>query len=409
MVACGAQPVRGKGRSPANDLHLFINKFLPDESGPRQRSETAKEFVMPTKTLPARPSLTHLKHQAKDLKGARQAGTRESLQRIREFHPRFENASDFEIQSGTFTLSDAYLTIAREYGYASWLRLSRHVQSVTVAVADLPIHDQISDREFRLAVDMIDRGDVVGLKHHLQDHPRLIKQRMNFEGMNYFRNPSLLEFCAENPIRHGTLPPNITEVVKVILDAGGSEDQASLNSALVLVASGCVPRICGVQRQLINLLCERGALPDSALNASIGHEELDATKALIQKGAQITLPAVAALGLSQETRRFLPTASPSDRHLAFAWSVLYGHIEIARLLLAAGEDPNRFNPVGAHAHSTPLHQAAVKGNLAMVQFLVQHGADPTVQDILFKGTPAGWAEHAGHMEVANFLSSVCEP
>ena len=36
--------------------------------------------------------------------------------------------------------------------------------------------------------------------------------------------------------------------------------------------------------------------------------------------------------------------------------------QIVRMLLDAGEDPNRYNPVGAHSHSTPLHQAAVGGH-----------------------------------------------
>ena len=51
-------------------------------------------------------------------------------------------------------------------------------------------------------------------------HPNLTRKRVVFEGGNYFRNPSLLEFVAENPVRHGKLPKNIVEVTKVILDAG---------------------------------------------------------------------------------------------------------------------------------------------------------------------------------------------
>jgi len=43
-------------------------------------------------------------------------------------------------------------------------------------------------------------------------HPKLAQQRVVFEGENYFRNPTLLEFVAENPVRRGALPPNIVEV-----------------------------------------------------------------------------------------------------------------------------------------------------------------------------------------------------
>ena len=51
------------------------------------------------------------------------------------------------------------------------------------------------------------RATSQGLRAHLKQHPKLVHQRVVFEGGNYFRNPTLLEFVAENPVRHGTLPP----------------------------------------------------------------------------------------------------------------------------------------------------------------------------------------------------------
>jgi ankyrin repeat protein len=68
-------------------------------------------------------------------------------------------------------------------------------------------------------------------------------------------------------------------------------------------------------------------------------------------------------------------------------------------LLDAGEDPNRFNPVGGHSHSTPLHQAAGNGHLDVVKLLTERGAKLDVKDIVFGGTPAEWAAHAGKKEV----------
>lgn len=112
----------------------------------------------------------------------------------------------------------------------------------------------------------------------MKRHPHLAHQRVAFEGGNYFRNPTLLEFVAENPVRHGTLPANIVEIARAILDAGTS--QSALNEALMLVSTGSVPREYGVQLALIDVLCDYGANPNTAAHAAALHGELEALKAL---------------------------------------------------------------------------------------------------------------------------------
>jgi len=299
-------------------------------------------------------------------------------------------------------LSDAQLVIAGEYGFASWARLKRRVErpksSDRVSLAH---HQRIEDPVFRRGVELMDAGDVEGLRAHSKEHPGLTRQRVEFEGGNYFRNPTLLEFVAENPVRHGKLPNNIVEVAGVILDAG--VEQSSLNEALGLVATGRVPRECGVQLPLIALLCERGADPNGAGQAAAVLFELEAVKALIECGARITLPIAAALGRADEAQQILREASGEDRRLALTLAAQYGYAEIVEVLLDAGEDPNRFNPEGGHSHSTPLHQAAVSGHLEVVKLLVARGARIDIKDILWGGTPAGWAGYAGKHEVEKYL------
>jgi hypothetical protein len=119
----------------------------------------------------------------------------------------------------------------------------------------------------------------------------------------------------------------------------------------------------------------------------------------------ILLPAAAGLGRFEDAARLLPTASPEDRHRALVFAAQLGHAEIVRLLLEAGEDPNRFNPPASHTHSTPLHQAALAGHLSVVRTLVEHGARLDIRDTLWHGTPLGWAEHGGRTEVAAYLRS----
>ena len=355
---------------------------------------------MPVRRLPAHPSLDHLKYQAKDLLKAKADRDPAAAQLIREFHPRFGRATDGEIFEARLKLSDAQLTIAREAGFPSWTRLKRHIEKPALADRlDLPHHERIEDPVFRRAVDLLDAGDVAGLARHLKAHPGLARQRVLLEGGNYFRNPSLLEFIAENPTRHGKLPKNIVDIAKVILDAGA--ETAAINEALGLVATGRVPRECGVQAALIDLLYDHGADTNSATEAAALHGVFNSVRALLARGARLTLPVAAALGKSEDALRLLRAANRDERHLALTLSALLGHVEIVRLLLDAGEDPNRYN--SGHSHSTPLHEAAGAGHEDVVRLLVERGARPDLKDVLWHGTPAGWARHAGRIELAEYL------
>jgi hypothetical protein len=357
---------------------------------------------MPVRRLPSNPNLDHLRYQAKDLLKDHVARNQAAAQRIREFHPHFHRASDAEIFNAPLSLGDAQLTIAREYGFPSWVRLKRHIEKPTVSDRlDLPHQQRIENATFRRAVELLDAADVAGLRAHLNQHQNLVHQHVVFEGGNYFRNPTLLEFVAENPVRHGTLPKNIVEVTRVILDAGSS--QSARNETLMLVSTGSVAREGRVQVPLIDLLCDYGADPNSAIQAAALHGEPEAVDALIERGARISLPVAAALGCIEDVRRLLPGASSDDRHLALTLAADFGHVEIVRLLLEAGENPDRYNPIGGHSHTTPLHQAAGGGHDAVVRLLVEHGARLDLKDILWHATPVDWARHAGRTEVEAYL------
>jgi Ankyrin repeats (3 copies) len=357
---------------------------------------------VPVRNLPSNPTLDHLRYQAKDLLKAHSGHNQEAAQRLREFHPRFRRATDGAIFVARLKLSDAQLTIAREYGFPSWARVKKHIEKPELPDdLNLPHHERIEDLTFRLAVDLIDSGNATGLRAHLIQHPHLVHQHVVFVGGNYFRNPTLLEFVAENPVRRGTLPDNIVQVAKLILDAG--PDSVARNETLLLVATGRVPRECGVQVPLIHLLCDHGADPRSAIHAAVLHGEFISVNALIGRGAQIDLPIAAALGRIADARRLLPCGNLEDRHLALVLAASFGLVEIVRLLLDAGEDPNRYNPVGGHSHATPLHQAAGAGHEDVVRLLVERGARLDLKDILWHATPADWARHEGRAALEAYL------
>lgn len=82
---------------------------------------------MSTTPLPAKASLSQLRAQAKDLRKAVTKGRPDAIERVRKHHRDPE----------TFTLRDAQLTIAREYGLASWGELMEKVATELVEGREL--------------------------------------------------------------------------------------------------------------------------------------------------------------------------------------------------------------------------------------------------------------------------------
>lgn len=52
---------------------------------------------------------------------------------------------------------------------------------------------------------------------------------------------------------------------------------------------------------------------------------------------------------------------------------------------------------------TALHEAALRGDAPLCARLLALGADPAGRDLTYGGTPADWARHAGHDEIADIL------
>ena len=76
------------------------------------------------------------------------------------------------------------------------------------------------------------------------------------------------------------------------------------------------------------------------------------------------------------------------------------HVDGVRLMAALGFE------LAAPGHATPLHEAAWRGDLAMVQALVELGASTEARDPSFGSTPLGWATHNHQAEVIAYLAGV---
>ena len=79
-----------------------------------------------------------------------------------------------------------------------------------------------------------------------------------------------------------------------------------------------------------------------------------------------------------------------------------GEIELMAAMLQGGFDVNTSNDL----NQTALHWAALNGKEAVVDWLLEHDADPNLRELQFDGTAAGWADAGEHIELAKRLAEI---
>jgi ankyrin repeat protein len=182
-------------------------------------------------------------------------------------------------------------------------------------------------------------------------------------------------------------------------------------TTMSMLVSSCHPAEVGLQAALAETLLDYGAALDgpgsawqSALMTALAFGYLSTAEVLARRGAPLNnLAAAAGLGRLEAAARLLPVADSHTRHVALALAAQHGHADLVRLLLDAGEDPNRYNPDRYHSHSTPLHQAVWSNHADVVRLLVDRGARLDIQDTVYRSTPLGWATYGGRTAIAEYL------
>jgi hypothetical protein len=371
--------------------------------------------------LPFRATLEQYEAQAKDLKAAHQSGDPDAIDIIHKKHPRFldtripwlpKDLPDSEIRDATFDLADAQLVVARRYDFLDWEALMAWVDAVT---DDGPVF------LFESAVEAVIAGDATVLQTLLRGHPELVAARST--RMTHFDPPAhratLLHYVGANGVEgyRQKTPPNADEIARILLHAGAEVDAlADLYgghwTTMGLLVSSCHPAEAGVQITLAETLLDFGAAIEGVNVSKWGSPLMTAlifgyrgtAEALARRGARVdNLAAAAGLGRLADAAQLLPQADAASRHAALSLAAQHGHVDVVRLLLDAGEDPDRYNPQAHHPHTTPLHQAVLAGHEEVVRLLVERGARLDIKDTIYHGTPLGWAIHAGQSEIEKYL------
>ena len=324
-------------------------------------------------------NLDQYKTQAKELVKEARTGQAEALARLRE------------CRSDKIKLADAQFVIARENGFPSWAKFKEYIL-------------------FRNAVQALDSGDVPRLGALLAGHPSLSRYRCRTGARyeeGYFAGATLLYHIAGNPDR-GPIPGNILDIARLLISRDFDPKAGEYTIGLLLTSKRASE--AGVALPLVDLLVKAGAKFDlnapDVLGLPLLNVAPETAEALVRRGAKMDIRHAAGLGRIEILRSMLAEEiEPVMLEEALAYASIRGQTEAAALLLQHGATGDVLVTPGGQTPRTALHEAANRGHAGIVKLLLTNGADTRVVEPRWGGTPAGWAEHGGHPEIAAMLGT----
>ena len=274
-----------------------------------------------------------------------------------------QHLAELRVADPAARLASAQLAVARQHGFSSWRRLAAHVAAVSSDAARLTA--AVSDGDLAIA------GEILGRRRQLVDVAADVDEAERPSDSNAM---SLI---------HRAVASGRPEMVRLLLAHGADANRRNAHGRLalhdsfelghddiaeLLLAAGTELDVCaavayGRHEQLTAILTDD---PAQANDLRTGMSPLGwcgytgdtkAARILLERGAIVDRP-------------------PYDMH---AWGPVchVAAMDMARVLLAAGADPNAQDGVG----DTPLHRVIgsrlVGDPGAFVAMLLDHGADPT--------------------------------
>jgi hypothetical protein len=381
--------------------------------------------------LPSEPSLTQLRHQARDLQRAVRSGAAEALAEVAERHPggRPDGAA-----ATAFPLSAAQLVVARRYGFPSWARLRRYVEVLerysrfpARMAADQPAGP--ADDFLRLACLRYedDQPERWARAHQiLAEHPE-VTQASIFAAAAAADLPRLEAFLAADPgaagrpggpfrweplfyLAYARHDPQIGQAAvlgaaRLLLEAGADPNAGYLWHGLptpFTVLTGVFGEgELGPVRQprhphaqpLARLLLQAGADPNDgqALYNRMFEPGNDHLELLLEFGL--------GTGDGGPWKTRMGDALDTPEHMVrgdLRWAITHGMADRVRLLVAHGVDI--VTPFGDGV--TPAERAATTGHPDLVRYLIAHGAtEPDLRPGQKFAAAALAADHAAIAEL----------
>jgi len=351
---------------------------------------------MPSRDLPARPNLAQLKKQAKSLLDAAKSRDRDALQRFAAL-PSLSGKSPDEIASADVALHDAQSVIAREHGFPSWNALREEVEARTLsfdAAVDefircatagatgraerlLALHPRIASASLHTALVL---GDAAAVGDRVAKNPALATQAggpQDWEPLLYACHTSM----------HKKRPERLDGLVAIArrLCGLGANPNAEYhwNWHPELPRTALWASVCVIEHlPLAEVLLDAGANPTDGVTSHIagGGGNVPALELLHRYGLNVD-------GIPGGVPPLIHMMQWSDTPAGPTWLLEHG----ADANLAWGKDGE-----------APLHVAARRWDVAMVERLVDHGADVSRRRA-DGATPYALAQLYGNPEIAAWL------
>ena len=353
---------------------------------------------MPAHDLPARPNLEQYKKQAKEFLNACKSGDPDALRRFRQYSKSVAKV----------TLADAQFVIAREHGFESWSKFSRHIETLRVTRSVKSLTDPVAafieaacvPRTTSHSSGTLEQAEIIlarypsvarssihvaailadeaAIREFLRRDPDLATAKGGPYGWD-----ALTHLCFSRYLRVDAARSDaFVRSARALLDAGASANtgwhETIDHSNPRLIFESAIYGAAGIARHaaLTRLLLERGADPNDEETPYHVPETYDNTV----------------------LRILLESARLNDRSLT--WLLLrkadWHDLEGVRLVLDHNANPNTITFFGDNA----LHHAIRRDNsLRIIESLLDYGADPAIPNTRDGRSAAAMAAHRGRGDV----------